>query len=574
MDSVRVVMDVSTGEATDAVEKLNKALDKTEGSAKKAETSVKGTAQASKHLEEGAGKADSVLQGLASGLDVVDERAGAALRTVGDLAGGTEALARAGTLSLGPLALVAAAVAALGAAWWYLNKQLKEATEEQRHQAELASQQQGYAEQLRMLKLQNDAINDEVGARKLAEEQLKNQARAMAGLAQEQAKFEELQRAFQTDPSKENTKALDDQKDRLDAAKTAAGQFHAELKRGQEAQALYKWGAEDTTKAIKEQTEALKEYQDQGPPEWASGGYIQGVPVQGGSMSQWDLYQGRHGAENAAAIEAGAEANAAAAEGGGGIGGKVMGLAGSKGGQAALGLVQGNTAGLLAAAGPVGMAAAGVAAIGSMGKEGVRDQLMGFKDSLIEGLRILPEILVEVIPEFIHSLIADLIPALIDAAPQLFMALLVKLPIALGAAIIDGLADALRKILDFIPGVNSEKGQGFLGWKKAWNWVAPGEGMDVATGEKHQTGGYVGRTGLALVHAGEAVIPPSGVGTQAQHKQALDPIMGALRAQAGAGGLGGIHVNGSIYSGLDTLIRELERRVGAYSLSTSTVMGT
>lgn len=72
--------------------------------------------------------------------------------------------------------------------------------------------------------------------------------------------------------------------------------------------------------------------------------------------------------------------------------------------QAGMALISGN----LAALGPVGAALGGLATIGQMGAEGVEDRLEDLQDSIIAGVQALPRILIEIIPEFVSALITEL----------------------------------------------------------------------------------------------------------------------------------------------------------------------
>ena len=136
---------------------------------------------------------------------------------------------------------------------------------------------------------------------------------------------------------------------------------------------------------------------------------------------------------------------------------------GLQGAQAAIGVtgqaLSGNLGGALSSAGgAAGLAGLGVAGaavsglqfIGEQGAQGISDTLNGVKDSLIAALEALPELIGDVLPDFAVALIRDLIPALIEASPQIFYALLVELPGAIG--------DAVAKAI----GVESEAGRGAI----------------------------------------------------------------------------------------------------------------
>ena len=63
-----------------------------------------------------------------------------------------------------------------------------------------------------------------------------------------------------------------------------------------------------------------------------------------------------------------------------------------------------------------------------MGAEGVEDKLDDLKESIIGGVRALPEILVEIIPEFVVALVTELPGAIADALSELFRRLFNLIP--------------------------------------------------------------------------------------------------------------------------------------------------
>ena len=129
---------ITDREAKKMVKALDSQLKRAEKSAKKAGKAGK---KSFKDMSDAAGDADSVLQGLSASLDLVDPRLGAAARLSGDMAGGLEAAMRAaGGLGM-TVAPIAAAVTALGGAWYLLNSQLDDANEKiERSRKELKDQ--------------------------------------------------------------------------------------------------------------------------------------------------------------------------------------------------------------------------------------------------------------------------------------------------------------------------------------------------------------------------------------------------------------------------------------------------
>jgi len=105
----------------------------------------KSSTEAAKGLDaftDSAGDADSVLQGLAGALDMVSPELAGVTRLVGDAAGGVEALSKGALLSGPVLGAAAAAVAALGAAYFLLQSDLAEAEAAMESAADEASKAQ------------------------------------------------------------------------------------------------------------------------------------------------------------------------------------------------------------------------------------------------------------------------------------------------------------------------------------------------------------------------------------------------------------------------------------------------
>ncbi len=105
----------------------------------------------------------------------------------------------------------------------------------------------------------------------------------------------------------------------------------------------------------------------------------------------------------------------------------------------------------VASLGAAGAVVGGLQFIGEQGADGVSETLDGVKDSLLAALEALPELIGEVLPEFAIALVRDLIPALVRAAPQIWRALLIELPLAIGEAIVDALRFGDSEQVDFSP---------------------------------------------------------------------------------------------------------------------------
>ena len=119
-------------------------------------------------------------------------------------------------------------------------------------------------------------------------------------------------------------------------------------------------------------------------------------------------------------------------------------------------------------------------------------------------------------------------------------------------AIVDSIADALLHLFGDLLGVDENGKKKATIFEGEW-WEQAGEDVSEAFG--FATGGYVDRTGLALVHEGERVIPPTGAGTGTATANA--------RGSRGSGIT--INVTGGVIdpSFADYLVRELNRHLGA-----------
>lgn len=82
----------------------------------------------------------------------------------------------------------------------------------------------------------------------------------------------------------------------------------------------------------------------------------------------------------------------------------------------------------LAAFGPAGAIFTALASIGQIGAQGISDQLEDLTNNVAEGVRALPTILLDVFPDFVDQLAAVLPEAIADAISELFVRLLDRIP--------------------------------------------------------------------------------------------------------------------------------------------------
>jgi len=229
---------------------------------------------------------------------------------------------------------------------------------------------------------------------------------------------------------------------------------------------------------------------------------------------------------------------------------------------------------LLAMAGPGGAAAgAGLGLLQTDPKE-IEAKLGGLVDAAKNAGPTLRVILRDLIPAFIAEFPAALVTGLLDALPDIVEAFLVKLPIALADALIKALKalwdSFVQLILRIIPGKQKgEKRDGPSWWKRAGASIGDLFRTKEGKAEARERRGFatgtawVDRTGLAMVHQGEAILPASGTISQ------------SVRGRAGGGGqVINVNVNGIMDSNvIDQLGRQLNRHFGTMGRSTLPIFG-
>ena len=147
--------------------------------------------------------------------------------------------------------------------------------------------------------------------------------------------------------------------------------------------------------------------------------------------------------------------------------------------------------------------------------EAVNGVIDGIK-SLLEGL---PHILADLIPLFLVDLptaLMDMLPTLIE---ELIPVLLIDMPKALFQMALKLIPRTLKLLFVDLPKAL------FNGISQWWSnvWKAVKDFFSFS----FQTGGYVPRTGLALVHQGERVIPSNGAGTGTATAKGLQAFTGS-----------------------------------------------
>ena len=220
--------------------------------------------------------------------------------------------------------------------------------------------------------------------------------------------------------------------------------------------------------------------------------------------------------------------------------------------------------------------------IGEQGSDKIVDNLGEFQDNLLASFRELPELIPKFIAETTSEFIPELAKAIGEQAPEIVKALTasgwdltafgIKLPFLFAQGLIEGLAEWWNSIE---PGwwKNLNLKEGF-----AESFGTDGEftARDVgralspalhAVGEAlgFAEGGYVSRTGLAIVHQGERVVAKGGAVTgSARRNLAL-----------GQGGIPAINISTMVLDrdAIPALVRQIERKYGAYGIASSPLLG-
>ena len=215
-----------------------------------------------------------------------------------------------------------------------------------------------------------------------------------------------------------------------------------------------------------------------------------------------------------------------------------------------------------AAAGAAVSAFSTISDLGMMAQDSsvkeVAKEIVQSAEDQIEGIETGLEVLTATLPDILAMLIVELPIAIVKALPAMVEALYLAFTRALGQlwGLIKGLFGGTRE-------ERQERRQGRLEWASEWgsNFFSSIMGES----ERGQREGiesyamgtpYVGRTGLALLHKGESVVPVNG------------------RAQQGAQA-GGAPVNINISASIidrdviPRLVREIERATGKYGRMTA-----
>jgi len=187
---------------------------------------------------------------------------------------------------------------------------------------------------------------------------------------------------------------------------------------------------------------------------------------------------------------------------------------------------------MVGALGPAGGLIQGIASLGSMGADALKQMLIDFIDGFIVALvEVIPELLVA-IPEILIEKLPEVIGGILEAIPKILQAVLVKLPIA----IFKGVGRAFRAI-----------------WSAIKRFFSSLFSFGIL-----QSGATITKDGMNYLHAGERVVPASGASTQT-----TEAIM---RGASNINAAQPVTINTNVVdpNSIDQLARMLQRELGEY----------
>lgn len=237
-----------------------------------------------------------------------------------------------------------------------------------------------------------------------------------------------------------------------------------------------------------------------------------------------------------------------------------------------------------AALGAVGISGAGsVVALLAEGPKAIRETAADLQDSLLTAMKTLPIALGEIIPKVMTELpgalieaMPQLIAGMVEATPKMMKAVAIDLPIALMRAIVDAdwsrMAQSIGEsfkawwesikqwVVDlFSFGLSNRNDENLEWWRLRAKWQE--RNKDDETGSFAVGARFVDRTGTALIHRGEQIVPRGGSTSGS-----------AARTMGGGGGVN-VTINTNVVDSdaLPALVRQLERVYGTFGRSSSTL---
>ena len=224
-----------------------------------------------------------------------------------------------------------------------------------------------------------------------------------------------------------------------------------------------------------------------------------------------------------------------------------------------------------AAFGPLGSAVAGVVGtlsdLGKRDPEEIRAQFKATFEGIATGIKVLIPLLIEALPPLLFEAAKMIIDALIQL-PFAIVASIGKLIMSVvdgiknffsGKGFFQAIGDAIGSMFERLVELITAPFEGLFGGSKMGGGrMLSGQGGLRFTGANR---------GLAMLHEGEMVVPRSG--------QMSSNVARDVASQMGGGGGVNITINSAITerSAIDSLVRKIEQRFGAYGQSTSTLFG-
>ena len=554
--------DRNLDKAGKSAEAAGAALEGVEGRSGRARDSMRAAGDAAEHMGDRAGRADTIMQGLAGGLELVSPEAAELARHGGDAAGAIEAISFMGSSALSILGPVAVAVGALGLAYMQLAGDVEEAEARMAAANARAQEAQQFSERLGRVRVQASVargeITEEEGAARLAEmeaaaqfagqrKELDAEALELAQKRREvEAEIAEIQGyARQTQSTAAAMEAAREQLEKLEGAQamvqqrvenlnTAQAGLEADLyaiaTASKEAAGAENGRAAAIDRASEAQQRAAEAERQRKEKQAAEGAAARDRLLSGQSGPQ--VTEGGISVIERGQVETqlrtgeaagGAEVEVPTASGPGA--GAIVGQAGAA--------LTGNVAG--AVGGPVGMGLSALTAVGGLGADGVDQALDGFKGLLMQGLRSLPEILSEVAPDFA----VEMVTTLLAEGPEILYDIIEGALLGVWN-LIKGFFVELFKVGDGDgrTGIDG-RDEGFLEDTAESILLAMdrvGGGMVAGLARRH-SGGLADREQLAILQAGEIVVPENGAMTSNARAQAWAASGGAGGSAAG----GGVH---------------------------------
>ena len=214
-----------------------------------------------------------------------------------------------------------------------------------------------------------------------------------------------------------------------------------------------------------------------------------------------------------------------------------------------------------------------VSGLSELGKSGAKPIIKALKESikgLIVGLvEVLPALIVE-IPRILIDAIPDLIEGILSAIPALLEALFIGLPTAIFQGLVRWFTIAWETIKGAFGGGLFKKGKEGREKRTKFavdtsqflaNLFGPG---GFFKGPKQTGAAHIDKTGLALVHAGEAILPSNGANSQ------------SVAGRMGRGGGTNVTINTNVVdsNAIRGLGKLLEREFGSFGRSTSPVFNS